>query len=55
MNEKQPLARTKLELLICFQERDINDAQNIWVKSVSRILETLGDSPSGINTCALLT
>jgi putative transposase len=35
--------------------RDINGARNIWVKSVSRILETLGDSPSGINTCALLT
>ena len=35
--------------------RDINGARNIWVKSVSRILETLGDSPSGTNTCALLT
>ena len=35
--------------------RDINGARNIWVKSVSRILETLGDSPSGSNTCALLT
>jgi putative transposase len=35
--------------------RDINGARNIWVKSVSRILETLGDSPSSSNTCALLT
>ena len=35
--------------------RDINGARNIWVKSVSRILEALGDSPSGIDTCALLT
>jgi len=34
--------------------RDINGARNIWTKSVSRILETLGDSPSGSNTCALL-
>ncbi len=35
--------------------RDINGARNIWVKSVSRILEALGDSPSSSNTCALLT
>jgi putative transposase len=35
--------------------RDINGARNIWVKSVSRILEALGDSPSGSNTCALVT
>jgi len=38
-----------------YVNRDMNGARNIWVKSVSRILETLGDSPSGINTCALLT
>ena len=35
--------------------RDLNGARNIWIKSVSRLLETLGDSPSGSNTCALLT
>jgi putative transposase len=35
--------------------RDINGARNIWVKSVSRILEALGDSPSSSNTCAMLT
>lgn len=35
--------------------RDINGARNIWIKSVSRILEALGDSPISSNTCALLT